>query len=295
MSEEEVKLSFETEEARAKAMDELPETPDNIEKLREIREAPIVAKPPEGGGEKPPEQPPEKPPEKPPEQQSDEYAGYKSLAEMRKAFDEQRGLIERQQGFIREKLSQPAEDPQTQKALERAEKAERELAELKAGSKQDGTESKQTKTDIANTQQALQEIDRLLTELEETGEKDPDLTLEPEYRKKERELYKLQRKYLGELTTLYVQAQDEVRAVKEESARVKSSAEEYLSTTKRNDLTRQQEEAKVRTIREMDDLAKDPEFKEYSVGKSYKDVEAEYVNYRNNIPIYSGFFCHLFD
>lgn len=287
---DEVKLSFSSEEERAKAMEELPETPENIEKLREIRDAAITEKTEDGEPKPEGEVKPEG--EREPEQQEipDEsnFSGYKSLGELRKAFDEQKALIQRQQGFIREKLQsqqEPIEDERTQKALERAEKAERELAEMKQAGTGSQTEKKETTAEITSTQQELQRIDELFDELDEMVKRDPDLSLDPDFRKKEFELQRLQRKTLGDLNNLYVQAMNEVRAVKDESAKIRSTTDEYVNTSKKVELTRRQEEAKAATIREMDGIAKIPEFKEYDIGKSYSDAEQEYVKFRNDVAL----------
>jgi hypothetical protein len=267
-------MMFATEEDRVKAIEGLDESPENLGKLEEIRNAKIgtAEASTEAAGSTPPEPKPDAPKDQtPPEQKTDDdLKGYKTQGELLKAFDEQKSLIERQTQFIREKLSQQA--PQVdQSIVQRAEKAERELEELKRGTQQP---SQGTKADIAVVQSEIQRIQALQDELDKQAEGDPDVAYTADYQKKVRELQRLQTKNVMALTELYGQARQEIVEAKKVSS-------EFAQSITRTKEEQRQQEIIGSEYKAMDDLD-DPEYK---LSKPSKEVEGEYVKWRGDVAL----------
>jgi hypothetical protein len=267
-------LMFATEQDRVKAMEGLEESPDNLGKLDEIRNAKIgVAEATEtkveATGSTPPEPKPDVTKDQP-AQKTDDLKGYKTQGELLKAFDEQKSLIERQTQFIREKISQqaPAVD---QSVIQRAEKAERELEQLKRGSQKP---AEKTTVDIAAVQTEIQRIQTLMDELDKLAENDADVAYTADYQKKSRELQRLQTKNVVALTQLYGKAQQEIV----EARRV--SSEFASSITKTKETERQQSiiESEYKAMDTLDDS-------EYKLTKPSKEIEGEYIKWSAEIAL----------
>lgn len=268
-------LTFATEEDRVKAIEGLDESPDNLEKLEEIRNAKIgVAESTEtkveATGSTPPEPKTDVTKDQPQSVDSEDLKGFKTRGELLKAFDEQKSLIERQTQFIREKLSQQA--PQVdQSIVQRAERAERELEQLKRGTQQP---THGTKADIAVVQSEIQRIQTLQDELDKQAEGDPDVAYTADYQKKVRELQRLQTKNVMALTELYGQARQEIIEAKKVSS-------EFAQSITRSKEEQRQQEIVGGEYKAMDGLD-DPEYK---LSKPSKAVEAEYVKWANDVAL----------
>lgn len=264
-------LMFATEEDRVKAIEGLDESPDNLEKLEEIRNAKIGETAIETKVEATESTPPEPKPEATEvKTDSEDLKGYKTHGELLKAFDEQKSLIERQTQFIREKLSQQA--PQVDPSIvQRAERAERELEQLRKGTQQP---TNGTKADIAVVKSEIGRIQALQDELDKLAESDPDVAYTADYQKKARELQRSQTKNVMALTELYGQAQQEIVETK------RMSSEFAQSITKSKEEQRQQEIVGSE-YKAMDEI-EDPEYK---LSKPSKEVEAEYVKWANDVAM----------
>lgn len=268
-------LMFATEEDRVKAIEGLDESPENLGKLDEIRNAPIGTaeslpdKPPEGQIETPT---PEVTPDKPVETvfTITDTKGYKNANELLKAFDEQKSLIERQTNFIREKLSQqvPTVDPSV---VQRAERAEKELEQLKRGSQKP---TQETTVDIGTVQTEIQRIQGLMDELDKLADSDPDVAYTADYQKKSRELQRLQTKNVVALTDLYGRAQQEIVEAKRVSSEFASSFTRSKETERQQSVV----DAEYKSVDSIDDP-------EYKLSKPSRDVEGDYVKWRGDVAL----------
>jgi hypothetical protein len=286
-------LSFATEEDRVTAINELGDDPKNLSKLEEIRGAEIgtLSAQPDNtppAGEVPPEAPPapEIPappaaPAEPPEPQATKWEitkeelpeGYKSPKDVLKAFGELRSTFERQTKFIKEKLGEtPPSSPSENEALRRAEAAEQELAKLR-GTAPAATPA-QTSADIGAVQTEIQRIEALQAELEKQADEDPDSAFTAEFQKKSRELSRLQTKNLNALTALYNQARQEI-------VETKSTTSEMVASRKQQEESEAVKNVLNSRYKEMTEL----DIPELKLSKSAKDVENEYVQWREDVSL----------
>lgn len=273
------KLMFTSEEERTTAIDSLGDDPSNLSKLEEIRSSEIGEKPATdtaAGPDTPPATPDtakaDPAPSTTPAAGLPDLKGYKSQAELLKAFDEQKALIERQTGFIKEKLSSSTDaTPQVTAAMQRAERAEQELQRLKA---QGAAPSQGTATDIAIVQSEIQRIEALQADLDARADADPDVAYNPEYQKSMRELAKLQTKHLTSLTGLYQQAQAEIQ-------KTATATNGFLESSQQAKEVEAASKARQALYDQMSTL----DVPELKLSKKAEDVENEYLQWRNDVSL----------
>lgn len=294
-------MKFKSEEERAAALEAFDEEKGTLDELNAIRNATIESgTEPEAGKEEETDEatPPTKEPEQPSQQQVDptqqqsqqQYTlradelpeGYKTPGEAFKAIKEKEALIQRQQEKIRSMLENPnvEADEKYKEAMEKIATLEQKLSQSSqqaadAGAPQGGV-SIQTKTDIGKAQSELDQINKLLAELDDAAKDDPDAVFTPEYVEKQRNLSRLQAGAITNLSGLLMQAQQEAKAAKE-------TADGFIQKQDQRQKDEQVKIARQNEFREMDELGKAPEFKDFNVGKSYQDVESEYVKWRNQV------------
>jgi hypothetical protein len=283
-----MKITFADEPTRVKAIEELGDNPANLDKLKEVMEAPIG--PPEPVVEETPKEtskeviadvPKETPkqPETPVVPKTftltdkDLPQGFDSPGKVFKSYSEAQDLVTRQAEKIKELLGKQDRPAVEQTALERAEKAEKELAQLKGGKPK-----QETSVDIAATNAEIQRIDTLQDELEELA-KDPDAAYTADYQKKARELSKLQTKNLNVLTGLLTKAQQEIMETRKNT----TEFGEFIQGQKQT-IEQEKRTAKLETAyKEVDSIgAIEADFK---LTKSSKEVEQDYVNWRDGVAL----------
>lgn len=309
-------LAFETEEAREKALNEVPEIPENEEKIDSILKAPI--KPKEGAAkadDKPAEKPPEstdsaKKTEPVPEPKTEAVSagvggadevftikkadllakGHSSLGSFLKSFDEANDTIKRQQTFIKDKLTNSPQDQAAKTVLERAEKAERELEELKKKSSSAPQAPTPTQKDIVSSQSRLADIQKLKDELAQADAFD-EKTIE-----KRRQLDNLYYEEISRLSGLVTQQMQEINAAKETSARATQEVADYK---KSQDADRQSKEANEALLRELESIDKfcgNPAYPEFKMSKSSRDVEADYLAWGKSVAsLFRGADVNVYD
>jgi hypothetical protein len=283
-------LKFKTEDERTAALAAVEDKPENLGKLEDIRNSEIEAEP--SGQAKPEPKPPEgpTPPPTPPAEpktftltDKDLPEGYDTVGKVLKAFGEQRALIERQQNFIKEKLQQSDRSPAEREALARAEKAEHELAEARkaAPSVEKAQPTQSTTADIGTVQTEIKRIEDLQTELEKQLEADPDSAYTADYQKKVAALSRAQTKNLTVLTSLYTKAQSEIADARQSVTKVNESVSKVSETVASVGKRDEQKAAVEAEFAEMDALAAEvPEFK---TSKPMKQIDAEYIKYRDDV------------
>lgn len=280
-------LSFASEEDRLKAIADLPETRENIERIREMRQAPIDAAagaaPPGGSAE--PAKPPEAPDETFTVKRSEIPLGYKNVGEAMKALEEKEALIARQQEYIRGRLQQSVEPPgepvdvaELRRRLEQAESA------LKAGSAAPsaspaGPPPSSVGGDIAGVQKAIDTIEARIATINKEMEADPDNYLGVEYQRELLQLQAQQASNIKALSGLYSNALAELGSVKAQA----QEAGQYLRNTVEERKRKEADSALDATFAEMDGLAKDKEFADFQVPKSYKAIEGDFINWRDQL------------
>lgn len=293
------KRVFASEEAVATAIQELGDDPANLEKLEEIRNAEIgeptaepdktppegttpnessaapaePATPPAPAATTPAGTPADQPASKWEVTREELPEGYKSPKEVLKAFGELRATFERQTKFIKERLGeQPVTTQGQSDALKRAEAAEAELAKLRGTTA--APQSQQTTADIGAVQAEIQRIEALQTELEKEAEEDPDKPFTADYQKKVRELSRLQTKNLTVLTGLYNQARTEI-------SEARSATSDIVASRKKQEESDAISNVRNSRYKEMTEL----DIPEFKLSKSAKDVEAEYVSWRDDVAL----------
>lgn len=282
-----MKFTFADEPARVKAIEELGDNPANLDKLKEIREAPIG--PPEPVEEPPKEVSKEIPKETPKEVKQPETtvepktytltdkdlpAGFDSPGKVFKSYGEAQELVKRQAEKIKELLANPNRPAAEQTALERAEKAERELEKLKGGAPK-----QETSAGLSTVNSEIQRIDALQGELEKLADNDPDAAYTAEYQKKARELSRLQTKNLNVLTGLLTKAQQEIVETRKNT----TEFGEFVQGQRKTIEQQQREEALRERYKEADTIGEVGG--EFKLSKSSKDVEQEYVNFRDDVSL----------
>jgi len=295
----EEKLMFADEAARAAAIEELEESPDNLDKLEAIRNAeigtPESTESPNSETPPPEENPDETTPDplgvvsddgkNPPDpatapastderiftiSSKDLPEGFDSPGKVFKSFSEAQALIGRQTTFIKEKLSQST--PVTDNAaIARAEKAEQALEALK---KAGGIPEAGTTRDIATVQGEISRIDAIQAELDAELEKDPENAFTPEYQAKVREITKIQSKNLNALTNLYTQAQSEI-------AEAKAATSEIVASTQQSAEAKRRAEAVNAVYAEMDKI----DVPELKLSRKSRDVENDYIQWRDDVAL----------
>ena len=276
-------LTFATEAARAEALEKFDETiPGASEKLEEIRGARI------GEPDTTQQAPVDKPTElKVPEVKTEptletDFAGHKSLPDLIKSHRELEETLGRQGNKIRELLDKQPHVDNT--VLQRAEKAERELAELKKIGAPLGdttTDITKLKSDVKRTTEAGARIQSLIDELDQLADKDPESVLDSGYQKKMRELQRLQHqnslelsKGISDLTELYNQASGEI-------TRTKRTVEEFSDSQTKEKESTKASDAMAQLYKSMDEL----DDKEYKLPKPAKELEGEYIKWARDVAL----------
>jgi hypothetical protein len=290
-----MKITFVDEPARVKAIEELGDKPENLDKLKEVMEAPIG--PPEPVVEVPKEIPKETPKEIPKEipketpkdalkateppvepktftlTDKDLPSGFDSPGKVFKSYGEAQDLVKRQGEKIKELLSNQNRPTGEQSALERAEKAEKELERLRGGKPK-----QETSADITAVNADIQRIDALQAELEKLAE-DPDAAYTADYQKKARELSKLQTKNFNVLTGLLTKAQQEIAETRKNTTEFSEFVQgQQQSLEQQRRVTALQE-----TYKEVDGLAETGD--EFKLSKPSKEVEQAYVGWRDDVSL----------
>lgn len=280
-----MKITFVDEPARVKAIEDLGDKPENLDKLKEVMEAPIG--PPEPVAEETPKETPkvaETPKETPKQTETtvesktytltdkDLPAGYDTPGKAFKSLGEAQELIKRQGDKIKELLSNQTRPQAEQAAVENVEKAEKKLEQT------GGKPTQETSTDIAAVNEEIKRIDTLQAELEEMA-KDPDAAYTADYQKKARELSKLQTKNLNVLTGLLTRAQQEIL----ETRKSTTDFGEFVQGQKQA-IEQEKRAAKLEnTYREVDSIgAIEGDFK---LSKSSKEVEQDFVKWREEVAL----------
>lgn len=290
-------LSFASEAEKIKAMEALPETPDNEAKLIEIRNAPI-GKPapsdPNAPKDPPPAVDPPKPDATPPaadqgKPEDDEVftvkrseipLGYKSVADWAKATQEKEDLIQRQQGFIKEKLSASQELEAIRKRADAAEAALHEM-QLKVGAGAGAAPSgaaTQTKVELDSLEAELAAVAADRAELDKMVEADSDNQFTAEYQQKMRSI-------LARQNTLQKQEFALLKQFRDEITETKGQFEEVGKRSQEETYRKQQENEVLQTMREMDSLGAVDEFKAFKVSRPYSEIETDYVKWRNDVAL----------
>lgn len=278
----EATLVFTSEDERMTAIRDLGDNPDNLEKLNAIREAKIGAKPAEGDVKPPEPKEPTKPPEAPvapvePKTftltDKDLPAGFDSPGKVFKSYSEAQDLIKRQSEKIKELVSgSTARTPGEQAAMERAERAERDLEQLRKGAP--AAPQQGTAGNIATVSDSIKQIETMQAELEAEAEKDPDIAFTSNYQKKMRELSKLQTKNFNSLAGLLTQAQHEIGETRKATSEfVQGQQRTKEEDNRRNELQKQYDEINKIDI---------PEFK---LSKPSDVVEGEFVKWRDDVSL----------
>lgn len=286
------KLRFADEGARQTAIAELGDDPKNLDKLNEIREADIGVeeKSPvsEGGKEAVGEEQKIVGDGKPVEDavrkeievknftitSKDLPVGYDTPEKLFKSFKEKQDLIDRQTRYIKENLNRIPTSDAEKNALERAEKAEGELARLRQSTTQQVTAG--TTGDIAAIQAEINRVDVMLTEMDKEAEKDADVAWTADYQKKYRELARIQTKNMNALAGLYVKAQHEI-------VQAKSATGEILENAKKSEQQRYVEAELDKQFTALDTIGND--FPELKLSRTSSEVEDEFVKWRDDIAL----------
>jgi hypothetical protein len=281
-----MKFTFADEGARATAIQDLGDKPENLDKLHEIMEAPIG--PPEPAVEEATKETPvevkETPKETPKQPEiavepktftitdKDLPQGFDTPGKAFKSYGEAQELIKRQGEKIKELLGNQTRPAGEQTALERAEKAEKELEQLRGGKPK-----QETSADISTVNAEIQRIDALQTELEKLADADPDAAYTADYQKKSRELSRLQTKNLNVLTGLLTKAQQEIV----ETRRNTTEFGEFVQGQKQTIEQEQKTAALQEKYKEVDTIGEVGE--EFKLSKPSKNVEQEYVAWREDV------------
>lgn len=293
MSDETQKLMFNSEEDREKAMDELEDSPENLEKLQEIIDAPIK----EAEGEpdnKPPENPEEvsediseeevsekeksleksskegEPADKPPEEPTDKIftikpedlpLNYDTPGKAFKSIKEKEDLIERQGKKIQSlydemekfKTGQPSSRPPEKPADKPPEKPA-EVGESK-----------------------IEEIARLKQEIASSDDQFDDSTI-----KKRIQLDGLMTDELTRSANIINNLQNEVKTVKKSSSEFQEKFNEDLQKKKNEELV-------ANEYKQIDEFAGNNDYKEFKLVKPSKDVESDYIEWGKQVAtLYFG-------
>jgi len=288
-------MTFETEEAKTKALDDFDEETGKVEDLQKIRNAEIKVpeEPKEEGAEgEPPETPPipepkpeektpestpevkKEEPETPPEEskeftlKSEDLPGtYKTPGEAFKALNEKEDLIARQGEKIQEQQTQLAET--LKQATERADAAE---AQLKTVQEQAGVVKKPAEESAKVPDSKMSQITALQKEISAIEDSFDEKAIT-----KSRDLNILMMDELARTTTIANNAISEAQTVKQEVGEYKNLRDGDLQTEKNKEALRNE-------FAEMDNFSK--EYKdEYGLSKSASEIDQEYIDWRRKVAL----------
>ncbi|MFA5166800.1 MAG: hypothetical protein WC449_05945 [Candidatus Paceibacterota bacterium] len=266
-------MNFPNEEARQKAFNDLGDDPSKIEQLNEIREAKIV---PESSDttqnqDTHEEDTAKSTPTETPDNAAPDYAGHKSVDDLVKSHKELEATFARQGNKLREVLEQAASNPKVdQSVVERAERLQRELDDLK----KQGPASTETTADIKTVQSDMQGIQAKLDELDRKAEADPDEALSPEFQKEYRSLTRKLTNKVSDLTNFLVQAKAEIEGTKK-------SVTEYSTSQKKTKEAEDFDKLNNALYESMDKLD-DPEYK---LPKPVRELEGEYIGWTRKVAL----------
>ena len=280
-------LTFETEEAKAAAIEEFPEDSEDMGELDRIMAAEITSAG-EGETKVEPEPEPEPEPETPAEEakvSDDDLKGHKTRGELLKAYDEKVALIERQSKFIKDNVGGAESGNQT--LLKRLEAAEARTADLEKQVKsgpvnEKPTDSTQKKIEVSESR--VEQIKAMQAELESAD--DP---YDEEVVKKQRKLTSMLLDEVVNLNGLVSNAHQEIALAREEGTSAKAEVGKLLKRDEEAELT-----AKIAAAQDADfsdaNGFKD-KFKEFqfsvdpktSQPKAMGAVDAEYTKWAEDV------------
>lgn len=285
---------FDSEQAKADAIKNYDDSKGSVDDLQKIMDAPVVkagaeavVTPPQSTADKatpaivPQEQadkaaviPPQIPQATDPESVA-KAKGYKSFAEMAKAFDEQRATIERSQKFINEKLqAQPGNGGAYEELLRKNQAYEQQLAALQTPQAQVQTQ----KSKIGVIKNALNNVALRRKELRAQLRQDPALQLDVAFIEKMQAIE-------DENSGLQLQLADEVTGLQSAIAQSDGRVQKMLKDRESDTLRQQGQTQYDAEMTEMDEFQSNPnhpEFK-FSEDKDAETVEAEYITWANKI------------
>ena len=290
-------MVFESEDQRTKALNDLPELPENEEKIDSILKAPIKAKVEGEAAPKPADQKipaevksAEKPIETPAAGADETFAvkksdllakGFDTVGKFMKTWDESQELIKRQQKFIQDKLTNSPQDQAAREVLERAEKAERELAELKK--KSPAAPATVTQGQISTSQSKLAEIQKLKDEL---GSSD---TFDEKTAEKRKQLDNLWFEELTRLNGLVSQQVQETQSIRDIAVKSTQEVETYKKNQETQRLNDESQKALVKELESIDKFCNNPTYAEFKMSKPSIQVEGDYLMWGKNVAsLYYG-------
>jgi hypothetical protein len=295
-------MVFESEEQRSKAINDLPELPENEDKIDSIMKAPIKAKVEGEAASKPADQKPaveiksaETPDSKTPPvvgadetftiKKSDLLAkGFDTPGKFMKTWDESQELIKRQNKFIQDKLTNTPQDQVAKEVLERAERAERELSELKKkSSAAPAAPATVTQGQISTSQSKLAEIQKLKDEL---GSSD---TFDEKTAEKRKQLDNLWFEELTRLNGLVSQQVQETQSIRDIAVKSTQEVETYKKNQETQRLNDESQKALVKELESIDKFCNNPTYVEFKMSKPSIQVEGDYLMWGKNVAsLYYG-------
>ena len=295
-------MVFESEDQRISALKDVPETPENESKIDSILKAPIKAKE-EAAIEKPAIQPDTSEKEHTIKEEikkqetpitsneelitfkkSDLIAkGFDTPGKLLKSYDEAQSTLERQQKFIKEKLSNQTQDTNLQSVLERAEKALEELnknANLNSNSKQ-VPGSTQSKINVSESNLAkIQELKDELAKLD---------VFDEESQKNRLKLDNLWYDEISRLNNLVTKQMEEVEFAKNNSVKANQEVESYKKYQEESKKQLEAKDALKKELNAIDVFANSKEYSEFKMSKPTVDVENDYLTWGKNVAsVYYG-------
>jgi len=279
-------MTFESEEARAEALDALDDKPENLDQLQKIRDAEIKApseeesseeestteetKTEEAAEEKPASQ--EEVKETPKEpftvKPEDLPEGIKTPGELAKSWKEAQDLIKRQGERIQKDQERMAE---LSASTQRADFAE---TELKTVQKEVGAEQKKAEEDKEVPESQLSKIMALQEEL--TKIEDP---FDERAIAINKELIPLQNKEIMRTNMIVNKANDEMQSLRQ-------TVTDYQSRQDESSLAEKNKVELRKQLEEMDEFAKMDEYKdEYGMSIPAAEADQKYIDWRNQVAI----------
>jgi hypothetical protein len=309
-------LAFDSEEARLKAMDELPETPENLAKLNAMLAAPLkpAAETPAAGEAIPPAAAPAAPAAAAPAPaaaQPPAPAGtpgvaaeppvplswqgttselpkgpngetYKSVAEVMKAFANQGELIGRQTRFIREKLGTTAAPTQPAAAGEPAAPAARPAAAPAPASPAapapaaPGVPSSAAAAPATTAAARLAEIRKLQAELAASDDPLLDANI-----KKRDSLNALLIEQLDSVTQALGAQSEVITAAQREVADVRQRSDRVFATEEQQQQQRRIEAALTEEYKVMEGIGQ--EYPEMKLSRPAAEIDKRYLDWGNQV------------
>jgi hypothetical protein len=291
-------LVFESEEARQAAMDALDESPENEVKLDEIMKAPIKGKD-DAAANNPadptpvaepvtPTPEPATPVQPTPAANPDEVItikrgelpqGFDSFGKFAKSYTEAQALVERQQKFIQEKLSGSSGDQTLAEALQRAQRAEAELASVRQKTERPAQQE--------TREHRLTDIPQSFgPKIKETRQKLIELSSDPIAN--EDQIFKLRLDlddYMiqeNDRNALLIErAQQRAEAAERKAIDAESKTTGYLETTRKTEEQKRAEETLANEYKEMDGFSSS--YSEFKLSRPSREIESEYASWGKKV------------